>query len=113
MSRSSEITDPEQKLERALAALAEREEAYEKACCEFADAEYEYKTAFADAFKAAPGSAELRKETATAATRTELKKYLQAKQAAKMIQIKMENAQKAVSARQSLLSSARRMNEAL
>lgn len=106
------LQDHEQKLEEAMQLTVDLQPVLELALSHASDTEYEYKTAFADAFKAAPGSAELRKETATAATRTELKKYLQAKQAAKMIQIKMENAQKAVSARQSLLSSARRTNEA-
>lgn len=113
MSRSSEITDPEQKLERALAALAEREEAYEKACYEFADAESEYRTQFAREFLLADGAVELKKQTAINKVAKHLKERDKKEAIRDFTKEKVKDAQLAVSARQSLLSSARRTNEAL
>lgn len=106
------IQDPERKLERALNALAEREQAYEAACHEFADAESEYRTQFAKEFLIASGAVEERKQTAMSKVARYLKDREKKEAIKDFTKEKVKDAQLAVSARQSLLSSARRTNEA-
>lgn len=101
-----ELKDREQKLDEAIDYMFDLEPVLELALTAEAEAEYANEMAFSDAMdKTSATNDQKRKADALLTTRKSLEAYLKAKSASKMIQIKMKNAQTAVSARQSMLSS--------
>lgn len=109
MSRS---LDRDEQLEAALDMLFDREKAYEDACKEFASAESEYRVQYAKEYLIASGAVEERKQTAMSKVARFLAERERTEAIRDFTKEKVRDAQLAVSARQSLLSSARRTNEA-
>lgn len=102
------LLDREEKLDEAIQYMRDLEPVLELALTSEAEAEYKNEISFADAMdKTTAGNDQKRKADALLTTRRELEAYLKARSVSKMIQIKMKNAQTAVSAYQSLLGSER------
>lgn len=104
--------DREQQLEKALNAVADREEAYQDACVKHAEAESEYRIQKSKEYLAAEGTEKAREATAI----VKVERYLRERDRTEAIRDftreKLRDAQSAVSARQSLLSAALRTNNA-
>lgn len=99
------LQDKEEQLNTAIEYMFDLEPVLELALTAEAEAEYNNDIAFSDAMdKTSATNDQKRKADAMLTTRTELEKYLKARAVAKVIQIRMKNAQTAVTARQSLLS---------
>lgn len=103
---------PEDKLEKALTLLADREDAFETACLVAADTETEYRIRFAVEFRKASGGAELRKQEAFVAVEKELDARNKAEAIKEFTKEKLRDCQSAVSARQSLLNANLRTSKA-
>ena len=101
------LKDREEQLNESIEYMFALEPVHELALVAEAEAEYGYETRFADEFNKAVGAMDLRKELATLAAGRELEAHLKAKATAKHIAIRMKNAQTAVEAKRSLLSSER------
>jgi hypothetical protein len=98
------LKDHEQLLDDAIQYMRDLEPVLELALTHEAETEYEHDIAFANAMDHTKESnADKRKAEAVLVAQQQLKAYLKAKSASKMIQIKMKNAQQATSAYQSLL----------
>lgn len=98
------MTEQEQKLEKAIAALFERERLYEEYRETEAIAIHAYKLGFAMAFAKADGAMDLRKEDAVIACGDLLKEMEVAKAKADIAREKLRDAVQVLSVRQSLFS---------
>jgi hypothetical protein len=105
--------DREQKLEQTLSTLADREEAFEKACLDFADAESHYRIQLSREFLKADGSVEKRKAEALVAVENALRHRDKTEAVKEFTKEKLKDAQTAVFARQSLLNADVRTNRAV
>lgn len=105
--------DREQKLEQTLSTLADREEAFERACLDFADAESDYRVKLAKRFLAADGSVDARKSQAIIDVEKELRERDRTEAVKEFTKEKLKDAQTAVFARQSLLNADVRTNRAV
>lgn len=99
MSRSNQDN-----IETSLSMLWDREQAFEQAAIEDAEAEHEFKMRHAKEFLTAEGSVEARKASALVASETLHANYLKKKAVKEFTREKLRDAQDALSARQSLLS---------
>lgn len=105
--------DREQKLEQALSLLADREDAYETACKEFASAESEYRIELSKAFLKAQGSVEARKAQSIIDVQVQLRERDRTEAVKEFTKEKLKDCQTAVFARQSLLNADVRTNRAV
>lgn len=110
--QSPKILDKEQILEQALDVVTDREEAFETACIEFAEAESTYRILFAKAFLNAEGTEKARHNTAILAVEKQLRERDRSNAVKEFTFQKLKDAQMATSARQSLLSADLRTNRA-
>jgi hypothetical protein len=105
--------DKEQKLEQALALLADREAAFERACLDYADAESEYRINLSKETLSASGT----DKTRAAIALTKVEKFLKARNKAEAVKEftkeKLKDCQTAVFARQALLNADVRTNRAV
>jgi hypothetical protein len=95
-----------------LTLLADREEAFELACREYAEAESLYRVRYARAFLEADGAVEFRKQTAIIQVQKELTERDRAEAVKEFTREKLRDCQSAVSARQSLLNATLRTSRA-
>ena len=93
----------EELVERAIRAVHEREEAFGEALDADADAEHTYKVARAKAFLTAQGTEKAREAQSVIDTDNLLKDHLNKKAVKTFCAVKLNDAQDALSARQSLL----------
>lgn len=106
------MMDREEALEAALDAVQDREAAYGKALADYADAESEYRVQFAKAYLAAEGTEKARQSDAILKVERYLRERDKCEAVKEFMREALRDAQAAVSARQSLLSSSRRTSEA-
>ncbi len=104
--------DREQYVEKALDAVYDREQAFETACVQFAEAESEYRVQFARAYLAAEGTEKARNSTAILAVERYLRERDRTDAIKEFTKEALRDAQATVSARQSLLAAELRTNRA-
>jgi hypothetical protein len=111
MSRSTEATDKEQQLEAMMDVVWDREEAFQTACLEYADAESEYRVRFSKAYLEAEGTEKARNAEAIIKVEKLLRERDRTEAVKDFTFQKLKDAQSAVSARQSLLNADTRTNK--
>lgn len=92
------------KIEKAIETLAQRENDYEAACKEYAEAEHAYRMAKASAFLTADGTVEHRKFTADKQCWNQMKTKLAAEAVMSITKERLLDCRQVISARQSILS---------
>lgn len=105
-----EPLDKEQLIEAALNMVADREESFEIACKEYAEAESEYRVQFAKAYLAAEGTEKARNSEAIIKVERFLRERDRTEAVKEFTREKLRDSQAAVSARQSLLNAALKTN---
>lgn len=106
------MMDREAQVEAALDAITDREQAFQFACIEFAEAESEYRVQFAKAFLKAEGTEKARHSTAIVEVERFLRERDKTEAVKEFTKEKLKDAQACVSARQSLLNADVRTNRA-
>lgn len=102
MSRSTQS-----QIEDVLSELWRREQAYEKAVLEYAEAHYEFKLKYAVEYRKANGTIDDRKNTALEMCAKEFKRDLQTEAVMAFTKESLKDSQMSLSARQSLLKADR------
>lgn len=111
MAAVSEVYDRDEQLEKSIEAMEVMEDAFEEALLAYADAESAYRIRRSDEYLKAEGTEKAREAQAILAVAKLLQERNRAEAVKDFVKAKMKDRQEAVSARQSLLSSARRTNE--
>lgn len=107
----NEVYDRDERLEKALTDVEAIEPDFEKALNDEATKEHTFKIKQADEYLKASGTVDERKARALITCKDAYLAHLKAVAVKDFLKVKIKDRQDAVSARQSLLSSARRTNE--
>lgn len=105
-------TDRDEQLEAALERLPDLEDALQKACVDYAEAESDYRVAKAKAYLNAEGTEKAREAAAVIATERLLRERDRTEAVKEFTRERLRDAQQVVSARQSLLNAQVRTNAA-
>ena len=104
--------DRDEQLEAALERIPDLEEAFQKACVDYASAESDYRVAKAKAYLHAEGTEKAREAHAILRTENLLRERDRTEAIKEVTKEKLRDAQQAISARQSLLNASVRTNAA-
>jgi len=94
----------EERINKTLQEMYERETAYDAALINAVDADFDYKVAEAQAFLKAEGNVEERKRQALLAVAEQYKAHLIAEATKTIMKVKVDDCRQALSARQTMLS---------
>lgn len=107
----NQVYDRDEQLEKSIEAMEVMEDSFEEALLAYADAESVYRVRKSEEYLKAEGTEKAREAQAVIAVAKLLQERNRAEAVRDFVKAKMKDRQEAVSARQSLLSSARRTNE--